>query len=71
MCQCKTMLNLKKKKKDNCQLKRYMEDMYHSRRKKKKTSSQIQERRIIAEKQLGNSLIKKIKAPIVNSLFME
>lgn len=47
-----------------------MEDMYHSSR-KKNTSSQIQERRIIAEMQLGNSLRKKIKAPIVNSPFVE
>lgn len=50
-----------------------MKDMYHSRKKKKKKkpSSQIQERRIIGEMQLGNSLRKKIKAPIVNSWFAE
>lgn len=68
MCQCKTMLKLKKKATASSK------DTWKTCTipgKKEKPSSQIQERRIIGEMQLGNSLRKKIKAPIVNSWFAE
>lgn len=68
------MLKLKKKKKIKRQLlvqKIHERHVPFQEKKKKKPSSQIQERRIIGEMQLGNSLRKKIKAPIVNSWFAE
>lgn len=68
------MLKLKKKIKRQLLVQKIHErhvPFQEKKKKKKKPSSQIQERRIIGEMQLGNSLRKKIKAPIVNSWFAE
>ena len=66
------MLKLKKKKKKTtASSKDTWKTCTIPGKKKKSPLPQIQERRIIGEMQLGSSLRKKIKAPIVNSLFVE